>query len=134
MVPDDLLLAPPPLPALLHVPPALVPGPELAGPHLRGRGLGVRVGGEPRAPLRRDHRLALPQQEGPRGPPRDVAAAVRSHLDTSSAQLSVQSFIYFGKLGNEIFDIDIIFSYRRITFYICHISRMHFCRKLHSVK
>ena len=103
-------------------------------PHLCGRGLGVRVGGEPRAPLRRDHRLALPQQEGPRGPPRDVAAAVRSHLDTSSAQLLVQSFIYFGKLGNEIFDIDIIFSYRRITFYICHISRMHFCRKLHSVK
>ena len=34
MLPDDLLLAPPPLPALLHVPPALVPGPELAGPHL----------------------------------------------------------------------------------------------------
>ena len=97
MLPDDLLLAPPPLPALLHVPPALVPGPELAGPHLRG--LGVRVGGEPRAPLRRDHRLALPQQEGPRGPPRDVAAAVRSHLDTSSAQLSVQSFITFRKSG-----------------------------------
>ena len=56
-------------------------------PHLRG--LGVRVGGEPRAPLRRDHRLALPQQEGPRGTPRDVAAAVRSHLNTSTAQYIV---------------------------------------------
>ncbi len=75
---DHLLLSPPPLPAVLHVLPPLLLGPELAHLDLRGRVL--VVGGQLARPLLGYLALPLSQEEGPGGSPGDVAGAIWPHL------------------------------------------------------
>ena len=86
---DQLLLSPPALPAVLHVLPALLPGPELADLDLGGRVL-VVCGQLPR-PLLGYLALPLSEQEGPGGSPGDVAAAIWPHLRGRHHQISTLS-------------------------------------------